>query len=156
MSYDNKNLNTKHGSYSHGMYKTRIYDIWRNMKQRCYSNSYVRFYRYGGRGITVCDEWLNNPKAFMSWAISNGYTDELQIDRIDNDRGYHPSNCRFVSPATNSRNSSQTKLDWCKVSRMRLMYSTGKYNQTYIAKEFGISTSQAQRILRNERWITRE
>jgi ribosomal protein L35AE/L33A len=86
---------------THGMSGTRLYDIWKNMKGRCYRKSSTHYHRYGGRGIIVCDEWKNSFENFMKFAFDNGYTDELTIDRIDNDKNYEPSNVRFVSNAEN-------------------------------------------------------
>lgn len=68
----------------HGMFGTRIYKIWSGMKDRCYNENLKSYKDYGGRGITVCDEWRNNSQAFYDWSIANGYADDLTIDRIDN------------------------------------------------------------------------
>ena len=74
------------------------------MKQRCY-NPHTNVYKYyGGRGITVCDEWLKSYHAFRDWAFANGYREDLSIDRIDNDKGYSPENCRWVSVNEQRRN----------------------------------------------------
>ena len=88
----------------HGKKGTRLYNIWGGMKARCYRKSHVWYKRYGGRGITVCDEWLNDFQAFHDWAMANGYEDNLTIDRIDNNKGYQPDNCRFVTQAQQVRN----------------------------------------------------
>lgn len=93
-------------------YQTRIYRIWSNMKNRCNNKNYRRYNDYGGRGITVCNEWLKFD-GFLDWALSNGYSDELTIDRIDNNGNYCPSNCRFVSPKKNS-NNKRTNLYFIK------------------------------------------
>ena len=76
------------------------------MKARCYKPSHVWYHRYGGRGITVCNEWLNNFAAFRDWAIANGYADTLTVDRIDNNKGYFPENCRWSDQVTQISNRS--------------------------------------------------
>lgn len=88
---------------THGMHDTRLYSVWEGMESRCLRPSHVRFARYGGRGITICPEWLDFP-AFAEWALQSGYADNLQIDRIDNGGNYEPANCRFVTPAENMAN----------------------------------------------------
>lgn len=66
--------------------------------------------RYGGRGISICDDWLNNPMSFYMWSIENGYSPGLQIDRIDNNIGYFPHNCRWTTKTINARNTSRSKI----------------------------------------------
>jgi len=74
------------------------------MKARCYNPVNKSYHRYGGRGIKICDEWVNDFVAFRDWAHSHGYAQDFCIDRIDVDKGYEPSNCRFVTGEENSRN----------------------------------------------------
>lgn len=95
----------------HGKCDSEMYNRWCGMKTRCYDVNDKRYNRYGGRGILICDEWVNDFPAFNLWAISNGGVDgkRLQIDRIDNDKGYHPDNCRFITNAENSRNKGVRK-----------------------------------------------
>jgi len=88
----------------HGMYKSRIYDIWHCMKDRCYREGNSKYYLYGGRGIRVCDEWKNDFVPFYEWAMSNGYKDDLTLDRIDSDGNYEPSNCRWATVTEQNRN----------------------------------------------------
>lgn len=92
-------LNTIHGGR-----KTRLYRIWDGMKARCTRPSHKSYKNYGSRGITICAEWLNDFGAFQKWALAHGYQDDLTIDRIDNDKGYSPDNCRWVTMADQSRN----------------------------------------------------
>ncbi len=104
----------------------RIHNIWANMKSRCFNTSDKRYPDYGGRGITICDEWNESFLSFYNWAMENGYDDRLTIDRVDNDGGYSPSNCRWVSNQEQSRNRrsninikignvTKTLTEWCEI-----------------------------------------
>ena len=87
----------------HGKRNQRIYKVWRSIKDRTGNCNDRRYKNYGGRGIGLIDEW-GEFSAFYAWAIRNGYTEELTIDRIDNDKGYYPDNCRWVDMKTQSNN----------------------------------------------------
>jgi hypothetical protein len=93
-------------SKTHGLSQHSLYDVWTGMKQRCYDQNHRRYHRYGGRGITVCEAWYNNVESFYEWAMASGYQEGLEIDRIDNNQGYSPDNCRWVTPKENQRNRS--------------------------------------------------
>lgn len=120
---DKINLSANH---KHKMSGTRIYFIWQGIKDRCYNINNTRYLRYGGRGIKVCDEWLNDFSAFYEWAMNNGYSDELTIDRIDNSGNYNPNNCRWVNKKTQANNretnikitignATKTLSEWCDI-----------------------------------------
>lgn len=85
--------------------KSFLYTTWKGMKQRCYDNKSNRYSRYGGRGIKICEEWMIY-KNFYNWAIENGASKSLTIDRINLDSDYCPSNCRFVDSKTQANNKS--------------------------------------------------
>lgn len=85
------------GREMHGETKTRLYRIWISIKTRCFYENSDSYKNYGGRGITICQEWVESFESFRSWAMSNGYSDKLTIDRIDVDGDYCPDNCRWVS-----------------------------------------------------------
>lgn len=116
------NRNRKHdSSYS------RIYTIWDKMKRRCCNPTDPAYKDYGGRGITVCDEWLNSFVSFREWANENGYSKDLSIDRIDVNGNYCPENCRWADAKTqcnNRRNNhnitfngeTRTIAEWSRVT----------------------------------------
>jgi hypothetical protein len=90
---------------THGMANTRLHQTWRGMKNRCFNVKFNYYSDYGGRGITVCDEWKNSFIAFKNWAMNNGYSDNLEINRINNNDSYSPQNCDFVSRYINTQNT---------------------------------------------------
>lgn len=91
---------------THGESKTRLYRTWNGMNERCNNPNNSRYASYGGRGITVCDEWKKY-ESFRDWSVNNGYEDGLSIDRIDNDKGYCPENCRWIT-LTQQANNKRT------------------------------------------------
>lgn len=106
---------TKHG-LSH---KHPLYHIWKGMRSRCMSKSSHAYRDYGGRGITLCDEWKSDFKSFYDWSLQNGWSEDKSIDRIDNNKGYSPDNCRYTDRFTQARN---------KRSNLEVVYKGRKWH----------------------------
>lgn len=132
----------------HGLTHTAIRRTYTNMKTRCYNPNYYLFHRYGGRGITVCDEWLGSDGLvnFYNWAIDNGYDVSKSIDRKNNDKGYSPDNCRWTTPETQSNNRSSNRLitfegvtqslsEWARVLNIKPMTLRYKLEKGLSIKE---------------------
>lgn len=112
-------------NYKHGLHKHPLYKTYYNIIGRCNNPNMIRYERYGGRGIKVCDEWLNGFLYFYKWAIENGYEEGLSIERVNVNGNYEPSNCIFIPIGKQSSNTTrnirithngETKLfmEWCK------------------------------------------
>ena len=95
----------KHGKSGNN----KLYRTWKNMRQRCLNKNNKSYENYGGRGISICDEWKNDYIKFYNWSINNGYEDNFTIDRINNDGNYEPNNCRWTSRFVNASNRETFK-----------------------------------------------
>lgn len=125
---------------SHGMTSTKLYVIWSNMKARCYNPKNTMYKNYGGRGISVCDEWKNSFEDFSEWALKNGYVEGLSIERINVDDGYNPNNCTWITlkeQSLNQRRShrltafgrTQTIKEWSEESGIKYDTIERRINQ---------------------------
>jgi len=123
-------------STSHGMSGTRIYRVWRNMKTRCTNPNCNRYADYGGRGVTVCDEWTHDFTAFYDWAIANGYEEDAPygqctLDRIDVNGNYEPSNCRWVDLTIQANNKRERTYTPANPTRVQLIDEDGEVVHEY-------------------------
>jgi hypothetical protein len=155
-----------------------LYRVWYSILQRCTNPKIKSFKDYGGRGITVCSEWKESYIAFRTWAHANGYVKGLYIDRENNDGGYSPDNCRWVTSKVSSQNkrmpTSRVHVLKIKIKKSRMGYNTGenhpfaklrseqvaeiKFRCTRgekmrpLAREFGVGYFEVWRIARGRGW----
>lgn len=125
--------------------RSSLYNSWQGMKRRCLSTNHPKYPRYGGRGITVCDEWLDIVN-FQQWALKNGWKEGMSIDRIDNDGNYCPENCRWVSVSENSRKKRTTKIDMITAQEIRSRINEDWYK---LAEEYGCTHGNIWFIMHN-------
>jgi hypothetical protein len=139
----------------HGSSNTRLYRIYNAMKDRCRNKNNSNYHIYGGRGISVCAEWLKSFIVFKLWAVSNGYDDRLQIDRINTNGDYNPSNCRWVTCSQNLRNTRRNIIlefngkrlcltDWSKETGLGHECMRQRFKKGWSAER--ILTTPSQRL----------
>lgn len=130
----------------HGGCGTRLYGIWIDMRQRCSYEKSINWHLYGGRGISVCDEWNESFEPFRDWALSNGYADGLQLDRIDNDGNYEPDNCRWSTRAEQGNNRrtcvyvtidgvTKSVTEWCSETGVNRMVAYARIRRGWVPAE---------------------
>ena len=148
-------MKTSHSRYRHGQTGTKIHNKWRWMMKRCYQKTASNYCVYGGRGVVVCDDW-HLFENFMSWALLNGYDDNLTIDRLCSDDSYSPDNCRWITLFDNISRSS-TRDNHGKNKSIKLSFddvdSVFRYRergltQRAIASIFGVSQSAISLIIK--------
>ena len=145
------NKDNKYG-YKHGGYGTRLYIIWDDMKQRILNPNNPRFKTYGGRGITICDEWLEFIP-FRDWSLNNGYGEGLEIDRENTNGNYEPSNCRWTTSEENQRNRRNNKIENIEqANEIRWLYNTGDHTQQQLAKKYNTDQTNISYIINNKIW----
>ena len=125
---------------ANGLSKTRLYQIYKHIKHRCFDKKDIGYKNYGGRGITMCDTWAKDYMAFYSWAISTGYNDNLTIDRINSNGNYCPENCRWATMQEQQNNRTNNRV---------LEYKGQKKTITAWAKFCGLSYRNLHYRLKN-------
>jgi len=159
-SYDLKARNTKScgciqkerlakGRPTHGMTYTLVYGVWSAMKSRCFNKNNVAYRNYGGRGIIVCDRWLNFEKFFEDMGHK---PNSLTLERIDNDGNYTPQNCIWATRKEQARNNRQTKLTPPKVEVIKTLLRESKLKHSEIAEIFNICKSTIGAISNKTNW----
>lgn len=146
-----KNPNYRTGYCIKGKHPS-FYHTWMNMKARCLNTKHPKYHRYGGRGITIFEDWLSIKK-FAEWAKANGWKEGLSLDRIDNNGNYCPENCRWVSQSENSRKKSTTKIGFATAQEIR-----GRINENWndLANEYGCTHGNIWFIMHNFTHLSEE
>ena len=120
---------------THKMSGSRLHNIWKSMKERCYNINHDQYKDYGGRGISICEEWKDDFISFYNWAISNGYSDNLTIDRVDNNKNYCPENCKWSTRKEQNNNQRTNHL---------LTYNNKTQTMAQWAEEIGLNPRTLQ------------
>lgn len=137
-------------NYVHGETKSPEFRSWQMMKDRCYNPKNNRFEHYGDKGIKVCERWLHNFESFLE--DMGRKPKGMTLGRKDNDGDYTPQNCEWQTVTKQNRNRSITKLTLSEAREIRMLYWSRGYNQTELAKEFGVSRPMINLIINEKRW----
>lgn len=125
-------------STTHNQRHTKLYDVWKTMRQRCDNPNNVSYHNYGGRGISVCEDWKTSFQSFYDWSMQNGYSEKLTIDRIDVNGNYCPENCRWTDRTTQANNMRCNRL---------IEYNGEIYTLANLARKYNLSYSCLQNRL---------
>lgn len=128
---------------THGQSKTKLYEVWCNMKRRCNDETNSHYYLYGGKGIKICSEWEDNFQTFYEWSMLHGYKDNLTIDRIDSNGNYCPDNCRWATYLLQGNNTSRNHV---------LTYNGETHTMSEWARIINIDYSTLRSRLNNSGW----
>lgn len=136
------------GRITHGESRSRLYPVWSNMRSRCNNPKNREYHRYGGRGIEVCDKWLNDFQAFYDWAMMNGYDEtaprgHCTLDRINNDGNYCPENCRWTTARVQANNTRRTRF---------IELNGERHSVTEWARRLGVNQSTLNMRLNKYGW----
>lgn len=155
VGFDAKSCGCINHSKTHGesgKNETRLHRIWKGIKSRC-NNPHRKIYKYyGGKNIGYCKEW-NKYENFKEWSLKNGYKESLEIDRIDNNGNYEPSNCKWSTNREQSRKRGNVYLTFKKALEIRQKYIPRKYTRKMLAKEYGVKENIIKSVLENRTWV---
>ena len=131
--------------------RDRLCSVYKGMRKRCYYQNDTSWPHYGARGITICDTWLNDKTSFIEWSLAHGYEEGLQIDRRDNNAGYSPDNCRWVTVQTNSQNRRTTVITYEVAQEIKGMLAEG-HKPRAIADTMNVRPHIVYNIKNNDAW----
>ena len=147
---------------THGYSRHPLNDVWQQMKQRCYNPDHKEYCRYGAKGVTVCDEWLDSLENFINWALSAGWKKGMHLDKDtlsdsqNTQRKYSPTSCTFLTgkanvaysaSRTNHLNNSKIKLIPSIVVEIKKLYASGECDQRQIASQYDVSQASVWRAI---------
>lgn len=154
--YNGKHTSCICRTRSHGLSNSKIYSVYSNMKDRCFNNNNHAYNNYGGKGVTVCKQWVEDFKIFYEWSINNGYKEGLSIDRVDANGNYEPSNCRWITLSQNVSLANKTNVrrkadkgDYYGVSPEGDVYYFS--NASEFCREHNLNANAVRRVARGER-----
>jgi hypothetical protein len=145
---------SREANITHGLSDSRLYNIWTHMKERCANPNVSCFDRYGGVGISVCEEWLTSFETFRNWSLENGYRNDLTIDRIDGAKGYNPYNCRWATVEeqnNNKKNNIIVEYNGRQMTLGQLSKTSGvDYHKLWRCVKSGMAAEAAVQYVRGE------
>lgn len=131
---------------THGGKGTRLYNIWKGIKVRCYNKKHHSYKNYGMKRIKICNEWIDNFAVFKKWAIESGYKDNLTIDRIDKHKNYSPDNCQWISLELNAA-KDRIKYTEYDIQKIRWLYICCNWTKSKISRSLTINRTAILRII---------
>lgn len=135
----------------HGGVGTLLYQVWCGMKQRCFYPKHVSYACYGGRGINICSEWIDDFAVFRDWAESHGYQKGLLLDRENNDGDYTPQNCQWVTAFCSSINQRRSRLTLADAAVIKSLAALGNPTKL-IAALYGVPMAKVSQIKNGHNW----
>ena len=130
----------------HGLHSHNLYSVHGAIKQRCFNPKHKHYQSYGGRGISMSEEWVNDFMLFYEWSMRNGYKDGLSIDRVDNNKGYSPNNCRYTTQNIQTQNTRLSKNNKTGVRGVRVIDSGWQSRITWNKKTYYLGVFKTKKL----------